>query len=94
MFKLLLSRPETTDCLIALLTAVLKPASPVGDVEVLNPGIDTENIDDKGIVRDPLVHLADGTVTDLEMQVRGCQGFRSRALYDWARSFTSQLERG
>jgi len=40
VFTLLLGSPETKDCLIALLTAVLKPASPITDVEVLNPGGD------------------------------------------------------
>jgi predicted transposase/invertase (TIGR01784 family) len=94
VFKLLLGSPETKDCLIALLTAVLMPDSPITDVEVLNPGIDKENIDDKGIVLDLLVRLADGTVTDLEMQVQRHRAFRQRALYYWARSFTSQLERG
>ena len=94
VFKLLLSSPETKDCLIALLTAVLKPSSPITDVEVLNPGVDKETIDDKGIVLDLLVRLADGTMTNLEMQVQRRRGFRQRALYYWARSFTSQLERG
>jgi hypothetical protein len=45
VFKLLLGSPETKDCLIALLTAVLKPASPITDVVVLNPGVAKENRD-------------------------------------------------
>jgi predicted transposase/invertase (TIGR01784 family) len=94
VFKLLLGSPETEDCLIALLTAILKPASPITEVEVLNPGVHKENVDDKGIVLDLLVRLDDGTVTDLEMQVRKHPGFRQRALYYLARAYTSQLVRG
>jgi predicted transposase/invertase (TIGR01784 family) len=94
VFKLLLGSPETKECLIALLTAVLKPVSPIRDVEVLNPGIAKENIDDKGIVLDLLMLLADGTTADLEMQVRKRTGFRRRALYYLARAYTSQLVRG
>jgi predicted transposase/invertase (TIGR01784 family) len=51
-------------------------------------------VDDKGSVLDLLVRLADGTVADVEMQVERRSGFRKRALYYWARAFTSQLVRG
>jgi len=50
VFKLLLGSPETKECLIALLTAILRPASPIADVEVVNPEIAKENIDDKGML--------------------------------------------
>jgi len=94
VFKLLLGSPETKECLIALLTAVLRPASPIADVEVINPEIAKDNIDDKGIVLDLLVMSDDGTAIDLEMQVRKLLGFRRRALYYLARSYSSQLARG
>ena len=40
VFKILFASPEAKGSLISLLTAVLRPASPIKDVEVLNPGGD------------------------------------------------------
>ena len=39
VFKILFARPENRDVLIALLTAVLRPRSPITEVEVVNPDI-------------------------------------------------------
>jgi len=91
---MLLARPESHDVLVALVTAVLRPPSPVTKVTVLNPEIPKESVLDKGIVLDLVVELGDGTRLNIEMQAHKRAGFRSRVLYYWARLYSSQLHRG
>lgn len=43
---------------------------------------------------DLLVHLQDGTQADIEMQAKGRDGFRNRAMYYWARTYANQLHKG
>ncbi len=63
-------------------------------VEVLNPEIPKKAFEDKGIVLDLMLRLADGSLVDVEMQVDRRPAFRKRALYYWSRMFSSQLVRG
>ena len=94
VFKMLFAAPGSRDTLIALLTAVLRPASPISQIQVLNPEITRDQVDDKGIALDIHVVLADGRRLDVEMQADKRPAFRDRALYYWSRIFGSQLERG
>jgi len=94
VFKLLFALRANREALVSLLTAVLRPPVPIAEVHVLNPEINREQVDDKGIVLDLLVVLADGTRIDVEMQADRRSGFRHRVLYYWSRVFVSQLERG
>ena len=54
IFKLLFEARESREALISLLTAVLRPARPIVEVRVLNPGIRGDRVDDKFIVLDIL----------------------------------------
>jgi predicted transposase/invertase (TIGR01784 family) len=94
VFKLLFEAPEARDILAALLTAVLHPTSPIAVVDVLNPGIPPDVVQDKSIVLDLHVVLADGRRLDVEMQTTPHRAFRARALYYWSKLFSAQLERG
>jgi len=94
VFKLLLTRPKSQDILIALLTAVLRPAKPIVKVKILNSEMPKEGEPEKGIWLDIAVELEDGTRLDIEMQCVKRPAFRLRALYYWARLFGSQLQRG
>lgn len=94
VFKMLFASPESTDTLIALLTAVLRPVSAISSAEVLNPEVTREQVDDKGIVLDILVRLQSGARLNVEMQAQNRAAFAGRALYYWARLFGGQLERG
>ena len=93
-FKVLLGSPEGKSSLVALLNTVLRPATPIRDVRVLNPEVNRRDLEDKTIVLDLLVELDDGSRTNIEMQVIKVRGFRGRSLYYWARVFGSQLNRG
>lgn len=94
VFKLLMADAGNTDLLISLLTAVLRPKSPIVAVEVLNPELPKSLVDDKGSVLDLHVKLADGRHTDVEMQIRVHPALRSRALFYWAKMYAGQLGLG
>jgi hypothetical protein len=64
VFKLLFAAEANRDLLIALLTAVLDPESPITAAEVMNPEVDREHWDDKGTVLDIRLRFTDGTQAD------------------------------
>jgi len=94
VFKLLFSRPDCEDLLISLLTAVLRPASPIESVVVLNPELEKETVRDRGVVLDLRIKLKDGFQVNVEMQARRHPGMRRRMLYHWARLYAFQLVKG
>ena len=94
VFKLLFANPEAKGSLISLLTAVLNPASPIEDVEVLNPEVVKKEALEKGIVLDIRVRLVGGIQVDVEMQSERRFGSRKRPLYYWAKMYNGQLTLG
>ncbi|MFZ5891422.1 MAG: Rpn family recombination-promoting nuclease/putative transposase [Myxococcota bacterium] len=92
VFKMLLGRPENRQLLISFVSAVLGLA--ITSVEVLDPELPKEAVEDKGVVLDIRARLADGSQVDVEMQSRARPGRRERTLYHWSRIFSSQLVRG
>ena len=94
VFRLLFGNPENKALLISLLNAILRPPSPIESVTVLNPELEREDVEDKGIVLDVRVVLADGRQIDVEMQSQPRPSRRERALYYWARMYGAELGRG
>lgn len=95
VFKLLFSStPEGRELLVLLLTAVLRPKSPIAQLEILNPELAKDAIADKGIALDLLVRFDSGAQVNIEIQADKRPAFPNRALYYWARTFGGQLERG
>jgi predicted transposase/invertase (TIGR01784 family) len=94
VFKILFAAERNRDLLIALLTAVLAPPSPIESAEVLNPEVDRKDWDDKGTVLDIRVRFADGCQVDVEMQAAPHPALRERALYYWSRVFSAELDSG
>ncbi len=94
VFKLLFSRPNSEELLISLLTAVLRPPSPIESVVILNPELEKETVRDRGVVLDLRVKLHDGSQINVEMQAQKRPGMRLRMLYHWARLYGFQLVRG
>ncbi len=93
VFKMLFGRLENRGLLIALLDAVLRPASPIRSVEV-EAEISKGTVDDKDIALDLRVELEDGQLVNVEMQTQPRPARRERALYYWARMYAGQLGRG
>jgi len=77
-----------------LLEAILKPKSPIETVTLLNPNLDKALISEKGVELDLALELQDGTVIDVELQVRPTEAFRKRILYYWSKLHTTQLKVG
>ena len=94
VFKLLFAEPRNRALLVSLLTAVLRPNSPIANVTVLDPELPKDLVLDRGVRLDLLVELSDGRLVDVEMQTdpRGNRG--DRWLYHWARLFAGRLRRG
>jgi predicted transposase/invertase (TIGR01784 family) len=92
VFKILFAAPAHRPVLIALLTAVLKPTSPIRAASVLNPEIPKVLPGDRSVVLDIRVQLDDGRLVDVEMQVRVRKGASERFLYYWAKVYGNQLE--
>ena len=94
VFKMLFAKPTNAELLLSLLNATLKPEEAAVSFELLNPELPKRAIDDKGVVLDVLVRLADGQRVDVEMQTQVRAGRRERALFHWSRMFSAQLVRG
>ncbi len=94
VFKLLFAAERSRPLLVSLLNAVLQPARPIVSVKVLNPEIQKEAVDDRGLVLDVLAEHDDGTRSDVEMQAQLRAAMPERALYLWASTFRDGLRRG
>lgn len=94
VFKLLFAKPSNKRLLISLLTAILEPASPIVDVEVLDPEVAKESVAAKGTMLDLLVGLSDGRRVNLEIQASPRNWSMSRGIFYCARVFAGQLSRG
>jgi predicted transposase/invertase (TIGR01784 family) len=91
VFKMMFARAESRDILVALLTAVLRPPSPIVEVTVQSPEVPHMALLDKDILLDLVVRLRDESVVDVEMQTEQHEGAMARALYYWARLASSEL---
>ncbi len=94
VFKIMFSRPDSTDLLVSLLTAVLRPPSPISEVTLLNAALDKNSITDRGVVLDLHLRLEDRSQINVEMQARRISGMRERAVYHVARMYGSAIVRG
>ena len=84
VFKLLFAAEQNHELLVALLNAVLRPETPFISVEVINPGIEKDALDQRGVVLDMLVVRGDGTRSNIEMQVQDYEVTQQHILYHWA----------
>ena len=83
--------PELLVCLIN----DLRPDLPeIRAVEILNPGINAEELSGKYIILDVLAHDAAGHAYNVEIQVRRYGAWGQRALYYLARMLSQQLGQG
>jgi predicted transposase/invertase (TIGR01784 family) len=94
VFKLLYAKPKNVELLISFLNSILTLPAHIKSLEVLNPELPKETVDDKGILLDVRVRFENDVEADIEMQSRAVPGRRERALYYWARLFSGQLQRG
>lgn len=62
VFKMLFAAEGNEHLLVSLLTAVLRPSSPIAHVQVANPELPKELASDRGVRLDVLVELEDGRI--------------------------------
>ena len=94
VFKMLFADEDSEPILIALLNAIIQGLHPITKAQVLNPQLPKRFIDDKGTILDIIAELDNGEQVNIEMQMANQGDTRSRALYHWARIYSSQLKRG
>ena len=94
VFKAIFGDPENADLLLSLLNAVLRPAVPIREVEILNPYVPQEFPSDDQRVLEvrARIHARDHAQLEVQLQVRPWMA--SRVLYTWADVYQSQLQRG
>jgi len=92
--KMLLSSPDCRDGLIDLITSIITPPSPIVSLEVLNPIVPRQIVDERGVELDLLLRLDDGSHVNLEMQTSTSKILPHRALYHWAKVYSAQLKIG
>jgi predicted transposase/invertase (TIGR01784 family) len=94
VFKLMLVDDDAAEMRISLLSAVLKPDSPITSAIVKNPHMPKKHIRDKDTILDILIELGDGRRIDLEMQMAWKSYIPERAYFYGGKLITSQLNRG
>jgi predicted transposase/invertase (TIGR01784 family) len=93
-FKKLFGDPANSDLLIHLLNAVLTPASPIVEVQILNPFNEKEFADDKLSVLDLKARDAHRAWFNVEMQSKALGWLRQRIVYYNSSLFVDQLGEG
>ena len=85
---------EDPALLVALINDLRPDLPEIRSVEILNPGINAEELRGKYIVLDVLARDGEGHAYDVEIQVRRYGTWSQRALYYLARMLASQLDAG
>ncbi|MGL4620118.1 MAG: Rpn family recombination-promoting nuclease/putative transposase [Chroococcidiopsis sp.] len=94
-FKKIFGSSESKDILISFLNAIIYEGNPtIEDLEIIDPNLPprVEGLKDSSL--DVKAQLADGTLVIIEMQVLNVESFGQRILYNAAKTYASQLQRG
>lgn len=94
VFWMLFGEERNRPLLSSLLSAVLRPASPIDQIQILHPEPERPVSADKTIALDLRVKLTSGEQVDVEMQTQRRPALAERLLYYWARLYAGQLSRG
>ncbi len=93
-FKKIFGSPDGWQALVGLLNAILAPAEPIVEVEILNPFSYQDFLDDKLIVLDIRARDTAGRWLNIEMQLNVVAGLRQRLVYYACSLYTDQLRQG
>jgi predicted transposase/invertase (TIGR01784 family) len=92
LFKLLfVKHPHLLKQLVARLLGI--PPESIGEFVITNPEMPPESLSDK-FCRLDIAMTVDGQMVDLEVQVNDEGDYPERALYYWAREFSTALPAG
>ncbi len=94
-FKKIFGSSESKDILISFLNAMIYEGNPtIEDLEIIDPNLppQVEGLKDSSL--DVKAKLADHTLVIIEMQVLNVESFGQRILYNAAKTYASQLQKG
>jgi len=94
-FKKIFGSSDSKDILISFLNAIIYEGNPtIEDLEIIDPNLPprVEGLKDSSL--DVKAKLADGTIVIIEMQVLNVESFGQRILYNAAKTYAFQLQKG
>jgi len=96
VFKYLFGAKSSTEILRAFINAVQRHAGmeEFTSLEIINPIGEREYYSAKPTIIDIKAKSSDGTVVNVEVQVRSQSEYGERSLYYWAHSYSEQIEEG
>jgi predicted transposase/invertase (TIGR01784 family) len=92
VFKKLFGSEENKDILLSLINAVLPDNQQITEVKIKNPYNVSDYAEGKLSILDIKAEDAQGSLYDIEMQIKGTTFYGKRTLYYWAKIFGSQLD--
>jgi predicted transposase/invertase (TIGR01784 family) len=94
-FKKVFGSPASKDILISFLNAVLDfSGNPIVDLTIVNPYQMPMLVGLKDTYVDVKAKLKNGSMVIIEMQVLNQAGFGKRILSNWAKAYSTQLDKG
>ena len=94
-FKKIFGSDESRDILISFLNALIYEGNPtIEDLEIINPNLPPKIEGLKDTYLDVKAKLKDGTIVIIEMQVLNVQSFGKRVLFNVAKTYAFQLQKG
>ncbi|MEG4321347.1 MULTISPECIES: Rpn family recombination-promoting nuclease/putative transposase [unclassified Microcoleus] len=94
-FKKIFGSLNSKGILISFLNAMIYDGNPtIQDLEIINPNLPPKITGLKDTYLDVKARLADGTLVIIEMQVLNVESFGKRVLYNAAKTYASQLQKG
>ncbi|WP_432204651.1 Rpn family recombination-promoting nuclease/putative transposase [Cetobacterium somerae] len=94
IFKSIFGNEKEKSVLVSFLNAAIKSDSPIVDVEMRNVEITKEAIADKNSRLDVKAVANDGTIINVEIQLRNEYNMPKRTLYYWSKLYSEQLKEG
>jgi predicted transposase/invertase (TIGR01784 family) len=92
VFKKIFGTEKNKPILINFLNAVIKPTTPIKDVEIKNNDIDKDFIEDKFSRLDVKATTSNKEHINIEIQVKNEYNMIKRTLYYWSKMYSEQIQ--
>ena len=92
VFKKIFGTKKNKPILINFLNAVIKPTTPIKDVEIKNNDIDKDFIEDKFSRLDVKATTSNKEHINIEIQVKNEYNMIQRILYYWSKMYSEQIQ--
>ncbi|HAT4340555.1 TPA: Rpn family recombination-promoting nuclease/putative transposase [Clostridium perfringens] len=92
VFKKIFGTEKNKPILINFLNAVIKPTTPIKDVEIKNNDIDKDFVEDKFSRLDVKATTSNKEHINIEIQVKNEYNMIQRTLYYWSKMYSEQIQ--